>query len=168
MHWVIFYFFIVWHRPQPSRKVKDKQAPHIKEKVLSGVKTQKELKAEEQRKLVQEKRLKKDRTKGSIVVASYNLWDGEWLVSLEFVAKKIFVIYAQINVYVVTKSTYPFYLRLQVGASVNVPWHFLSTTAPYQNNIISILALRMMASCMKAFFYALLCFLCYCLTFCVH
>lgn len=101
MHWVIFYFSIVWHRPQPSRKVKDKQAPHIKEKVLSGVKTQKELKAEDQRKLVQEKRLKKDRTKGSIVVASYNLWDGEWLVSLEFVAKKIFVIYAQINIYVV-------------------------------------------------------------------
>lgn len=101
MHWVIFYFSIVWHRPQPSRKVKDKQAPHIKEKVLSGVKTQKELKAEEQRKVVQEKRLKKDRTKGSIVVASYNLWDGEWLVSLEFVAKKIFVIYAQINIYVV-------------------------------------------------------------------
>lgn len=65
------------------------------------MKTQKELKAEDQRKLVQEKRLKKDRTKGSIVVASYNLWDGEWLVSLEFVAKKIFVIYAQINIYVV-------------------------------------------------------------------
>lgn len=65
------------------------------------MKTQKELKAEDQRKLVQEKRLKKDRTKGSIVVASYNLWDGEWLVSLEFVAKKIFVIYAQINFYVV-------------------------------------------------------------------
>lgn len=65
------------------------------------MKTQKELKAEEQRKVVQEKRLKKDRTKGSIVVASYNLWDGEWLVSLEFVAKKIFVIYAQINIYVV-------------------------------------------------------------------
>nr|XP_011446756.2 ribosome biogenesis protein NOP53 isoform X1 [Crassostrea gigas]XP_011446757.2 ribosome biogenesis protein NOP53 isoform X2 [Crassostrea gigas] len=64
-------------KPQPSRKVKDKQAPHIKEKVLSGVKTQKELKAEDQRKLVQEKRLKKDRTKGSIVVASYNLWDDE-------------------------------------------------------------------------------------------
>lgn len=64
------------------------------------MKTQKELKAEEQRKVVQEKRLKKDRTKGSIVVASYNLWDGEWLVSLEFVAKKIFVIYAQINIYV--------------------------------------------------------------------
>lgn len=52
------------------------------------MKTQKELKAEDQRKLVQEKRLKKDRTKGSIVVASYNLWDGEWLLSLEFVAKK--------------------------------------------------------------------------------
>lgn len=65
------------------------------------MKTQKELKAEDQRKLVQEKRLKKDRTKGSIVVASYNLWDGEWLVSLEFVAKKIFVTYAQINIYVV-------------------------------------------------------------------
>lgn len=65
------------------------------------MKTQKELKAEDQRKLVQEKRLKKDRTKGSIVVASYNLWEGEWLVSLEFVAKKIFVIYAQINIYVV-------------------------------------------------------------------
>lgn len=65
------------------------------------MKTQKELKAEDQRKLVQEKRLKKDRTKGSIVVASYNLWDGEWLVSLEFVAKKILVIYAQINIYVV-------------------------------------------------------------------
>lgn len=65
------------------------------------MKTQKELKAEDQRKLVQEKRLKKDRTKGSIVVASYNLWDGEWLVSLEIVAKKIFVIYAQINIYVV-------------------------------------------------------------------
>lgn len=65
------------------------------------MKTQKELKAEEQRKVVQEKRLKKDRTKGSIVVASYNLWDGEWLVSLEFVAKKIFVIYAQININVV-------------------------------------------------------------------
>lgn len=65
------------------------------------MKTQKELKAEEQRKVVQEKRLKKDRTKGSIVVASYNLWDGEWLVSLEFEAKKIFVIYAQINIYVV-------------------------------------------------------------------
>lgn len=65
------------------------------------MKTQKELKAEDQRKLVQEKRLKKDRTKGSIVVASYNLWDGEWLVSLEFVAKKIFVIYAQINIHVV-------------------------------------------------------------------
>lgn len=65
------------------------------------MKTQKELKAEDQRKLVQEKRLKKDRTKGSIVVASYNLWDGEWLVSLEFEAKKIFVIYAQINIYVV-------------------------------------------------------------------
>lgn len=65
------------------------------------MKTKKELKAEDQRKLVQEKRLKKDRTKGSIVVASYNLWDGEWLVSLEFVAKKIFVIYAQINIYVV-------------------------------------------------------------------
>lgn len=65
------------------------------------MKTQKELRAEEQRKVVQEKRLKKDRTKGSIVVASYNLWDGEWLVSLEFVAKKIFVIYAQINIYVV-------------------------------------------------------------------
>lgn len=65
------------------------------------MKTRKELKAEDQRKLVQEKRLKKDRTKGSIVVASYNLWDGEWLVSLEFVAKKIFVIYAQINIYVV-------------------------------------------------------------------
>lgn len=65
------------------------------------MKTQKELKAEEQRKVVQEKRLKKDRTKGSIVVASYNLWDGEWLVSLEIVAKKIFVIYAQINIYVV-------------------------------------------------------------------
>lgn len=65
------------------------------------MKRQKELKAEDQRKLVQEKRLKKDRTKGSIVVASYNLWDGEWLVSLEFVAKKIFVIYAQINIYVV-------------------------------------------------------------------
>lgn len=62
------------------------------------MKTQKELKAEDQRKLVQEKRLKKDRTKGSIVVASYNLWDGEWLVSLEIVAKKIFVIYAQINI----------------------------------------------------------------------
>lgn len=65
------------------------------------MKTQKELKAEEQRKVVQEKRLKKDRTKGSIVVASYNLWDGEWLVSLEFEAKKIFVINAQINIYVV-------------------------------------------------------------------
>lgn len=65
------------------------------------MKTQKELKAEEQRKVVQEKRLKKDRTKGSIVVASYNLWDGEWIVSLEIVAKKIFVIYAQINIYVV-------------------------------------------------------------------
>lgn len=65
------------------------------------MKTQKELKAEDQRKLVQEKRLKKDRTKGSIVVASYNLWDGEWLVSLEFEAKQIFVIYAQINIYVV-------------------------------------------------------------------
>lgn len=65
------------------------------------MKTQKELKAEEQRKVVQEKRLKKDRTKGSIVVASYNLWDGEWLVSLEFEAKKIFVIYEQINIYVV-------------------------------------------------------------------
>lgn len=65
------------------------------------MKTQKELKAEDQRKLVQEKRLKKDRTKGSIVVASYNLWDGEWIVSLEIVAKKIFVIYAQINIYVV-------------------------------------------------------------------
>lgn len=65
------------------------------------MKTQKELKAGDQRKLVQEKRLKKDRTKGSIVVASYNLWNGEWLVSLEFVAKKIFVIYAQINIYVV-------------------------------------------------------------------
>lgn len=65
------------------------------------MKTQKELKAEDQRKVVQEKRLKKDRTKGSIVVASYNLWDGEWLVSLEFEAKKIFVIYAQINIYVV-------------------------------------------------------------------
>lgn len=65
------------------------------------MKTQKELKAEEQRKVVQEKRLKKDRTKGSIVVASYNLWDGEWLVSLEFEAKKIFVIYAPINIYVV-------------------------------------------------------------------
>lgn len=65
------------------------------------MKTQKELKAEDQRKLVQEKRLKKDRTKGSIVVASYNLWDGEWLVSLEFVAKKKCVIYAQINIYVV-------------------------------------------------------------------
>lgn len=65
------------------------------------MKTKKELKAEDQRKLVQEKRLKKDRTKGSIVVASYNLWDGEWLVSLEFEAKKIFVIYAQINIYVV-------------------------------------------------------------------
>lgn len=65
------------------------------------MKTQKELKAEEQRKVVQEKRLKKDRTKGSIVVASYNLWDGEWLVSLEFEAKQIFVIYAQINIYVV-------------------------------------------------------------------
>lgn len=63
------------------------------------MKTQKELKAEEQRKVVQEKRLKKDRTKGSIVVASYNLWDGEWIVSLEIVAKKIFVIYAQINIY---------------------------------------------------------------------
>lgn len=87
-HRIIFYIFIVWHRPQPSRKVKDKQAPHIKEKVLSGVKTQKELKAEEQRKLVQEQKLKKDRTKGSIVVASYDLWDSEWLVSLEFVAKK--------------------------------------------------------------------------------
>lgn len=65
------------------------------------MKTQKELRAEEQRKVVQEKRLKKDRTKGSIVVASYNLWDGEWLVSLEFEAKKIFVINAQINIYVV-------------------------------------------------------------------
>lgn len=65
------------------------------------MKTQKELKAEDQRKLVQEKRLKKDRTKGSIVVASYNLWDGEWIVSLEIVAKIIFVIYAQINIYVV-------------------------------------------------------------------
>lgn len=65
------------------------------------MKTQKELKAEEQRKLVQEQKLKKDRTKGSIVVASYDLWDSQWLVSLEFVAKKIFVLYAQINISVV-------------------------------------------------------------------
>ncbi|XP_022332114.1 ribosome biogenesis protein NOP53-like isoform X2 [Crassostrea virginica] len=62
-------------KPQPSRKVKDKRAPHIIEKLNGGIKTQKELKAEVQRKLVQEKKLKKNRAKGSIIVASYDLWD---------------------------------------------------------------------------------------------
>ncbi|XP_061173866.1 ribosome biogenesis protein NOP53-like [Saccostrea echinata] len=64
-------------KPQPVRNIRDKRPPHVKEKLNSGVKTQKEIRAEEQRKLVKERKQKKDRTKGSIQVASYDLWGDE-------------------------------------------------------------------------------------------
>ncbi|XP_048735462.2 ribosome biogenesis protein NOP53-like isoform X2 [Ostrea edulis] len=64
-------------KSQPSRSTKDKRPPLVKEKIQSGVKTQKQIKAEVQRKLVTEQKQRKNRAKGSVMVASYDLWGGE-------------------------------------------------------------------------------------------